>query len=236
MNTTRLSALLEKDLKEAIRNPSIIFMPIIILFVSFFYSFIMSEIGNATSATILMQFIVVNMAFVMVATATIITMFAEENEKGTLKGLIETPASKVEILLSKAIIMKILTIITTILSLLILGSSIHFGFQTYIGLVIMLFFYLILGLTLGLLSNSTGAATTYTMLPFFIFGMIPLFEMMKDVLDLGFFEKVLNWLPFGLVLELETNHATLTLIYLMIWLIVSIITLTFVYDYKFRKR
>ena len=102
MNTTRLSALLEKDLKEAIRNPSIIFMPIIILFVSFFYSFIMSEIGNATSATILMQFIVVNMAFVMVATATIITMFAEENEKGTLKGLIETPASKVEILLSKA--------------------------------------------------------------------------------------------------------------------------------------
>lgn len=66
--------------------------------------------------------------------------------------------------------------------------------------------------------------------------MIPLFEMMKDVLDLGFFEKVLNWLPFGLVLELETNHATLNLIYLMIWLIVSIITLTFVYDYKFRKR
>src|SRR5699024_834110 len=151
-------------------------------------------------------------------------------------GLIETPASKVEILLSKAIIMTILTIITTILSLLILGSSIHFGFQTYIGLVIMLFFYLILGLTLGLLSYITGAPTPSTVLLFFMFGIMSLFEKMKDVLALCFLAKVLHWLPFGLVLELETNHATLNLIDLRIWLIVSISTLTFVYDYKFRMR
>ena len=40
MNITRLSALLEKDFKESIRNPSIIFMPLMIILISIFYSII----------------------------------------------------------------------------------------------------------------------------------------------------------------------------------------------------
>ncbi|WP_436954533.1 hypothetical protein [Staphylococcus ureilyticus] len=85
MNITRLSALLEKDFKEAIRNPSIIFMPIIVLALSFFYRFIMSELSDYDSAITLMQLIIINMAFVAVATTPIITMFAEENEKRYFK-------------------------------------------------------------------------------------------------------------------------------------------------------
>ena len=142
MSITRLSALLEKDFKEATRNPSIIFMPLIILLLSFFYRFIMAEINDVPSAISTMQLIIINMSFIMVATATIINMFAEENEKGTLKGLIESPASKLEILISKVIVMTILTIIASILSLVILGNSIEFSFQTYIGLVLLLIFYL----------------------------------------------------------------------------------------------
>ncbi|MDV3052963.1 hypothetical protein NLV77_001903 [Staphylococcus ureilyticus] len=236
MNITRLSALLEKDFKEAIRNPSIIFMPIIVLAFSFFYRFIMSELSDYDSAITLMQLIIINMAFVAVATTPIITMFAEENEKGTLKGLIETPATKLEILLSKAIIMAILAIITTIISLLLLDSAINFEIQTYFGFAILLIFYLTLGLTLGLLANSTGTATTYSMIPFFIFAMTPLFETMKDVLNLGFFEKLLSILPIGLILELDTNHQPFNLFFLIIWLIVSILSLIFTYHYKFQKR
>jgi len=236
MNITRLSALLEKDFKEAIRNPSIIFMPIIILAISFFYRFIMSELSDSDSATTLMQLIVINMAFVAVATTPIITMFAEEIEKGTLKGLIETPATKLEILLSKAIIMAILAIFTTIISLLLLDSAINFELKTYFGFAILLIFYLTLGLTLGILSNSTGTATTYSMIPFFIFGMTPFFETMKDVLNLGFFERILNILPIGLILELDTNDQSLNLVFLIIWLIVCAFSLIFAYHYKFRKR
>lgn len=236
MSITRLSALLEKDFKEATRNPSIIFMPLITLLLSFFYRFIMSEINDVPSAVTTMQLIIINMSFILVATATIINMFAEENEKGTLKGLIESPASKVEILISKVIIMTMLTIIASILSLIILGNSIEFDFQTYIGLVLMLTFYLALGLIFGLLSNSPGTATSFMMIPFILFGMSSIFETMSDTLNLGFFEQLLKYLPFGLVLGIETNHTYLNLLYLIIWLVISIIALKFVYDYKFRKR
>lgn len=236
MSITRLSALLEKDFKEATRNPSIIFMPLIILLLSFFYRFIMAEINDVPSAISTMQLIIINMSFIMVATATIINMFAEENEKGTLKGLIESPASKLEILISKVIVMTILTIIASILSLVILGNSIEFRFQTYIGLVLLLIFYLTLGLTFGLLSNNPGTATSFMMIPFILFGMSSIFETMSDTLDLGFFEQALNYLPFGLIWEIEINNTSLNFLYLTIWLVISIIVLKFVYDYKFRKR
>ena len=66
--------------------------------------------------------------------------------------------------------------------------------------------------------------------------MTPLFETMKDVLNLGFFEKLLSILPIGLILELDTNHQPFNLFFLIIWLIVSILSLIFTYHYKFQKR
>ncbi|MDW5470114.1 ABC transporter permease [Staphylococcus equorum] len=235
MNITRLSALLEKDFKESIRNPSIIFMPLMIILISIFYSIIPTT-NVSQSAPTVMQFIIINMAFVFVATSPLITMISEENEKGTLKGLVESPASNIEILLSKVIITFIITIITTIISLMIVNSNVNFDFQTYLGLAVMLCFYLVLGLVFGLLSNTVGTATTLMMVPFILFGMTPIFNTLEGVIKLGFFDKVLEILPFGLILELETNHASLNLLYLVIWFILIIVSLFITYKYKFRKR
>lgn len=231
MNITRLSALLEKDFKESIRNPSIIFMPLMIILISIFYSIIPTT-NVSQSAPTVMQFIIINMAFVFVATSPLITMISEENEKGTLKGLVESPASNIEILLSKVII----TFIITIISLMIVNSNVNFDFQTYLGLAVMLCFYLVLGLVFGLLSNTVGTATTLMMVPFILFGMTPIFNTLEGVIKLGFFDKVLEILPFGLILELETNHASLNLLYLVIWFILIIVSLFITYKYKFRKR
>ncbi|MDK9846978.1 ABC transporter permease [Staphylococcus equorum] len=231
MNITRLSALLEKDFKESIRNPSIIFMPLMIILISIFYSIIPTT-NAVQSAPAVMQFIIINMAFVFVATSPLITMISEENEKGTLKGLVESPASNIEILLSKVII----TFIITIISLMIVNSNVNFDFQTYLGLAVMLCFYLVLGLVFGLLSNTVGTATTLMMVPFILFGMTPIFNTLEGVIKLGFFDKVLEILPFGLILELEINNASLNLLYLVIWFILIMVSLFITYKYKFRKR
>lgn len=235
MNITRLSALLEKDFKESIRNPSIIFMPLMIILISIFYSIIPTTNAGQSAPTV-MQFITINMAFVFVATSPLITMISEENEKGTLKGLVESPASNIEILLSKVIITFIITIITTIISLMIVNSNVNFDFQTYLGLAVMLCFYLVLGLVFGLLSNTVGTATTLMMVPFILFGMTPIFNTLEGVIKLGFFDKVLEILPFGLILELEINNASLNLLYLVIWFILIMVSLFITYKYKFRKR
>ncbi|WP_436855584.1 ABC transporter permease [Staphylococcus caeli] len=235
MNITRLTALLEKDWKEAIRNPSIIFMPLVIILISAFYGFIPSN-GAEENATEAIQLITLNLAFVMTANAPIITMFAEENEKGTLKGLIESPALTIEILLSKVLIMTIITVATSFISLIILGFDIQFSITTYLGLLIMLCFYLSLGLILGLLSNSVGTATSLMMIPYVFLGMTPILDMMKETLDLGFFEQILSILPYGLIFKLQTDDAVINILYLAIWLLISLIALYFTYKSKFRKQ
>ncbi|WP_198430227.1 ABC transporter permease, partial [Staphylococcus pettenkoferi] len=130
-----MSALLEKDFKEAIRNPSIILMPIVIIGLSYMWRVAFGK-DIPENIVQMFQLMLINLTLVMISLSTLMNLFAEENDKGTLKGLIKTPASLIEIIISKIFIILIITLLSTIISLFIFNHPLYLRWSTYIGIIL----------------------------------------------------------------------------------------------------
>ncbi|WP_271401719.1 hypothetical protein [Salinicoccus roseus] len=94
MNTGRIMAIFEKDLKEFTRNAMLfttILLPIIL-------AFMYSRMGGGEEALpAMLVYLIVGVAFSAILCSGIMTMMAEENEKDTLRGLMQSPASMLDI-------------------------------------------------------------------------------------------------------------------------------------------
>lgn len=66
-------------------------------------------------------------------------MMAEENEKKTLRGLIQSPASLADILIGKSLVVGLFTLVSLIISLAILGKTHFLAVQPIIGLIFCFF-------------------------------------------------------------------------------------------------
>ena len=134
-----------------------------------------------------------------------------------------------EILLSKALLGIILSVIIFVISLLLLGQSFSINWSGFVSLLLLLIFYTCLGILAGLLSNTIGKSQFYNFIIIFLFGM----AQMKMFLDTNeIIDKILSFVPSNLVFTLLLEDETNNLIYLSIW-VISIVILTIM---TYRKR
>src|SRR5699024_11190550 len=106
------------------------------------------------------------------------------------------------------------TFISLFVSLFIMGIDPYLNAKTLLGLLILFFFFLFLGITVGLFVKTVGITTVYMMPILFIFGMTPMFtDMFSDQngLSMQIIEKfpipqlikmdeTRKWQPIGIVL------------------------------------
>lgn len=140
----RVNAIFQKDFKDFSRNLAVsivIFLPLILAAVY----------GRMGLDSIQAHFLNINMTFAMVGTYVQCCLIAEEKEKNTLRGLMLSPASILEILSGKSLLSFVLTIVIAffcaylseyrpanfaIVAIAIIISSIFFiGLGTLLGLV-----------------------------------------------------------------------------------------------------
>lgn len=140
----RVNAIFQKDFKDFSRNMAVsivIFLPLILAAVY----------GRMGLDSIQAHFMNINMTFAMVGTYVQCCLIAEEKEKNTLRGLMLSPASTLEILGGKSLLSFVLTIVIaffcaylseyrpvniTIVAVAIIISSIFFiGLGTLLGLI-----------------------------------------------------------------------------------------------------
>ena len=233
MSARRMSALLEKDFKEAIRNPSIILMPIVIIGLSYMWRVAFGK-DIPENIVQMFQLMLINLTLVMISLSTLMNLFAEENDKGTLKGLIKTPASLIEIIISKIFIILIITLLSTIISLFIFNHPLYLRWSTYIGIILIYFIYSCIGVGFGFLAQTIGKTTFFNLISLFLFGMMSLFTAMPEMKSLSSLKQFSKYLPGNLTLEIELQHY-FNFIYLIIWLLVSLIFMLGCYRYRFRK-
>ncbi|EUJ28310.1 ABC-type transport system involved in multi-copper enzyme maturation, permease component [Listeria grayi] len=234
MHMNRIHAMIEKDLKEFLRNPALFFMPLVVFLFSYIYRMVSQSTPNGPHSTLIYS--VISMAFIAASAAVILALMTEEQEKGTLEGLTESPATSIEILSSKAVIGIIISIITTIISLFILNLPVHLQPIEYAALVILLLLFTMFGLIAGLLAKSAGSSTFYNMLLFFIFGMSIMYELFFPAIGSPLFEKIILFLPSNLAYHLHADNKPINFVYLSIWLIAAIIVLTAVFKSNTKKR
>ena len=143
----RVNAILQKDFKDFSRNSAvsiIIFLPIILAAIS----------GRMGIDSIQSHFMNINMAFAMVGTYVQCCLIAEEKEKNTLRGLMLSPASTLEILGGKSLLTFVLTIVVVFFSAYL--SEYRPANMAIVALAVVLssLFYIGMGTLLGLVAKS----------------------------------------------------------------------------------
>ena len=208
----RSIAILQKDYKDISKNlfvSSSIFMPILL---AFFY-------GRSGVGTIYEHYMVINLAFCIVAAYIQCSLIAEEKEKNTLRGLMLSPASTLDILAGKSL----LSFITTILVIGVCVYLTDYKPENFIivscAIILSTLFYIGLGTVLGLVTKSVMEASVIILpfLFFFSFGSI-----LINFADKYPILKLAEYLPNVQIIELA-NEVQLGAGFMDVWFNLMII-------------
>ncbi len=160
LSIKRSISILQKDYKDVSKNlyvSSSIFMPLILA----------ALYGRMGVDSIDAHYMVINMALCLVAAFVQCSLIAEEKEKNTLRGLMLSPASTLDILVGKSLLSFISTIITIVIAAFLLEYRPENLFIVSIAIILSTVFYIGLGTVLGLVTKSVMEASVLVM-PFLL--------------------------------------------------------------------
>lgn len=191
----RMQAIFEKDFKDFTRNVAVsivIFLPLLIAAVY----------GRMGIDSIQAHFLSINMTFAMVGTYVQCCLIAEEKEKNTLRGLMLSPASTIEILGGKSLLTFILTIGIVFFSALL--SEYKPANIAVIALAIVLssIFYIGMGTLLGLIAKSVMESSVIVLPVLGVFTMGSFVTVWADKYPIL---KVVDYLPNAQLIDLATK-------------------------------
>lgn len=158
LSIKRSIAILQKDYKDVSKNlyvSSSIFMPLVMAAIY----------GRMGVDSIHSHYMVINMSFCLVAAYVQCSLIAEEKEKNTLRGLMLSPASTLDILVGKSLLSFIGTIIVIAIGAFLSEYKPENLFIISTAIILSTVFYIGLGTVLGLLTKSVMEASVI-ILPF----------------------------------------------------------------------
>ena len=180
----RVNAIFQKDLKDISRNSAVSVSALMPLGFAFL-------LGNMGTTTIEVHYMVINLTMVIVAAFVQCCLIAEEKEKNTLRGLMLSPASTLEILGGKSLLSFLATMIVVAMGAYITGYRPE-NLLIIAAIMLSSFFFIGLGTLLGLLAKSVMEASVIVIPFMFIFGFGSMFTMFADKYPIL---KVLDYTP-----------------------------------------
>lgn len=226
----RFSAMFRKELQDFKTNSQTLIMLLMPLVFSVLFSRSdnMREVG-ANSLTA--------MALVMVGGFVQAMLIAEEKEKNTLRVLMLSPASPIEVLIGKSSLTGMITVAICFINLLILGKlEGNFALLLLIFVLGMLIFNLI-GTCIGLLAQNVPQTSTIGLpiLMIFLFGDLIGMFVKNEVVT-----KIIDYLPtrhIGVAVSSVIKGGgfsaiTSNLLNIIIWLVAVLVITLFVYRKK----
>ncbi|MGG4267153.1 ABC transporter permease [Peribacillus simplex] len=180
----RVNAILLKDWKDLLKNSYIIFtlaFPLIFAVIIGKY-----DDGGPFNTFPINIALVISGCFVQAA------MVAEEKEKNTLRGLLLSPASTLEVLIGKSALSAIVTILVIVASVLLSGFETPSIFLFSLNVLLCLIIYITVGTLLGLFSRTVMETTIIGMPVLMIFGVG---SLIKSAVNNEILLKIISFLP-----------------------------------------
>src|SRR5699024_8727245 len=150
----------------------------------------------------------------------IMTMMAEENEKKTLRGLVQSPASMIDVIIGKSLVTGLITFLSLVISLIIIGIDPFLNFKAILGLILLFLFFLFLGIGVGLFSKSISSTSFYIMPIMFLFGFTPMIGALglnEDSIAI----KIAEVIPIMQAIEIHETTSWLPLGIILVWVIAA---------------
>lgn len=217
MNTQRIMAIFEKDMKDFTKNMMTLFTPIMPILLAALYRR-MNTGGEAFSYE--MVYIIVGVTLSTVTTGLLMMNMAEEKEKNTLRGLMMSPASFTDIIIGKSLVTTFITLVTYVLSLYLLDGALLMDFSVLFTSLLLFVFFLFLGIGIGLFVKTVGATTIYMMPIMLLFGFTPMFSnfgLEKDHIVM----KITDWFPIMAAMDYSVEANWQAVMTMLAWIVVA---------------
>jgi|SRR5699024_2723272 len=210
ISLTRIQAIFMKDYREFSRNYAISIMVLMPIVMAILFK-------NMETDSTMIMLLITSLTLGLVTTFIQACFIAEEKEYNTLRNLLLSPASLMDILLGKSLLVVVISAVSLGVSYYIVSFVPTISFV--IALVLCLFFYSALGTIAGLFADSTMEAT-FTIIPFvIIFPFSSDLQLLESKFSLFNYAK---WLPSSQLAEIaQGNDVGIGFVIILLWLIVS---------------
>ncbi|MED4319769.1 ABC transporter permease, partial [Priestia megaterium] len=164
-------------------------------------------------------------------------MVAEEKEKNTLRGLLLSPASTLEVLIGKSALSAIVTIIVIVASVFLSGFETPSIFLFSLNVLLCLIIYITVGTLLGLFSRTVMETTIIGMPVLMIFGVG---SLIKSAVNNEILLKIISLLPNEqfdeIISQLSRNGGLSDVINNFLILVVWVLVMLAITFYTYGKR
>lgn len=215
MHIQRITAIFEKDIKDFMKNIMLLMMPIIPVMLALVYNRISDE-----ELPIAMIYIIVGVTFSAVTSTMMMTMMAEENEKKTLRGLVQSPATMMDIIIGKSLVTGLITFVALIVSLIIMDIGPFLNLKAILGVILLFLFFLFLGIGVGLFAKSISSTSFYMMPIMLLFGFTPMIYGLRLDED-SIAIKIADTFPITQAIKIHETASWLPLGVLAVWVVAA---------------
>lgn len=181
----RVGAIFVKDYKEFSRNYAISIVVILPIILAFFFR------GAGPSLPGGIGFLL-NTSFVFLTCFAQACLIAEEKERNTLRSLMMTPATTMDVLIGKSALVFVMTFVALAISTYILGYEPASIWAFVAAIILSIILYTALGTICGLFSKTVLEASLFLIPVEIVFAGIPYIALRVD--DSSIF-KVLDYTP-----------------------------------------
>jgi len=210
LSLQRVQAIFLKDYREFSRNYAISIMVFVPIILAAFYN----RMGIDPN---LGRMMLTGLTLGLVTTFIQACLIAEEKEHHTLRNLLLSPASLLDILVGKSLLVLLITFISLGISFFFL--SIGLNFWDILAILLCTLFYSALGTIAGLYANSTMEATITIIPVLIIFPFSPFLHLLENTFVIFKFAK---WMPSSLLAEIMEGNSSWTNFGIIIgWVVIA---------------
>lgn len=217
MNVNNISAIFQKDLKDFFANLSLLILPLLPIIIAWLYGQTAETAGEPMPVE--MIYTVIAMAFAAVMFIMIATMFAEENEKHTLRGLLQSPASIVDIILGKVVVSLVVTLVSLAVSLFIIDGFQILGWIDFVGILLFMIMIIFLGVAVGLIARSVATVSAYSLPVMFGLVFSPLIHTFVE--EGHILRTIADFLPVNAMVNMHHEFSWEYILILVGWILVT---------------
>ena len=228
MNMTRVMAIFEKDLKEFMKNMMLFTSVLLPVLMAVFFS----RVGEGAKGVVPPEIlgIIAGVVFSAVLFSAVMTMIAEENEKDTLRGLLQSPATILDIIFGKSMVVTLMTVLSLVASIIIISPDNYWTAGNILSLVLTGLFFLNMGVGFGLVVKSVATTSVYVLPVMFIFGFTPYIEMLITDPD-SIAIKIAEYFPiYQHMFVLEGSGGVTEFIILGVWAAASFLLVLWAFN------